>query len=424
MKDKISKFFSVIKRDGLAATVSKTGKYVMANYASKVNVRRRLAFSRRREELSTELDRILSGGYDRLIVWRSSFGWNVPLFQRPQQIARCLADKRCLVLYEVTRVTDRIEFIKQERENLYLLDYEIKKFENMVEEKLRAVDRPKYLQVYSTCWDVRKEEIDRYVADGFRLLYEYIDDLNPVLAGTADLPQNVRDIHAYVTGSTEPLVVVSADRLYEDIVAKRGGAKNIAFATNGVDLPHFTREKAQVPLMDEISASYGHIVGYYGALASWFDYDTVKRLADRFPDRAFVLIGIKYDASFDESGIEAKPNVKYLGPVDYRELPDYAAYFDVAWIPFVMNEITAATNPIKVFEYMALGKYIVTSDMPECRKYRSVNIARGYDEYVRLLEASTGAMTDEYRALLRKEARENSWDGKADTIIELMKSVE
>lgn len=424
MKDKISKFINVVKRDGFFRTCKTTWKYFMANYAGRFNVRKKLRFSKNREKLAKYLDEVLSGDYDRLIVWRSSFGWNVPLFQRPQQIAKCLSDKRCLLLYEVTRMTDRIDFIQKEKENLYLFDCELKKFEALVFEKVKKVTRPKYLQIYSTCWDVRKEEVDQYVENGFTLLYEYIDDLNPALAGTEALPENVRNIHEYVSKNTDSLVAVSADRLYEDIVKKRGGDRNVVFASNGADLEHFRGEKKTVGVMEEIKRDYRRIVGYYGALAGWFDYENVKSLAKEFPEYAFVLIGIKYDTSFDLSGIEEIPNVKYLGPVDYSVLPDYAAYFDVAWIPFVINDITLSTNPIKVFEYMALGKYIITSDMPECRKYASVNIAKDRDGYAALLRSSEDGMTDEYKKLLAKEAEENSWDGKADAIIGLFEQNE
>ena len=73
--------------------------------------------------------------------------------------------------------------------------------------------------MYSTCWDVRKDEVDNYVNNGFKLLYEYIDDLNPKLAGTDKLPLNVAAIHDYVIKNKDVLVVTSADKLYEDMVS-------------------------------------------------------------------------------------------------------------------------------------------------------------------------------------------------------------
>lgn len=425
MKDKISKFINVTKRDGLLKTMKKTITYIMANYINKINIRKRIKFRLEKDKLSKQIDEILGTNYDRVLIWRGSFGWNVPLFQRPQQIANCLTDENCLVLYEVTRMTDKVDFIQKEKDNLYLIDYEISKFELLLFEKLKNVKKPKYLQLYSTCWDVKKEEVDMYVNNGFKMLYEYIDDLNPVLAGTEKLPKNVKDIHDYVINNKDVLVVTSADLLYKDMVEKRKSTENIILSSNGVDITHFSSSNENcINIMEEIKNNYKTIIGYYGALASWFDYDIVAKLANKYPNIAFVLIGIKYDTSFDKSKIAEIPNVKYLGAVNYKELPLYANYFDIAWIPFVINEITLATNPIKVFEYMALDKYIITSALPECKKYRSVNIANNLNEFCDLINNYKSSFTNEYRTILKKEAEENSWQHKAQEIIDLLKSVE
>ena len=72
---------------------------------------------------SKELDEILSGDYERIIIWRSSFGWNVPLFQRPQHISKNLADNKCLVFYEITTITDDVKTYKKQKDNLYLINF-------------------------------------------------------------------------------------------------------------------------------------------------------------------------------------------------------------------------------------------------------------------------------------------------------------
>ena len=421
MKDKISKFISVCRRDGIFNTIKKTITYVIANYINKFNIRKKIKFKLEKEKIELEIDRILNTDYDRIIVWRGSFGWNVPLFQRPQQIANCLVNEHCLIFYEVTRMTDKVDFIKKEKDNLYLINYEIQKFETLLFDKLKQINKPKYLQLYSTCWDVKKEDVDMYINNGFKLLYEYIDDLNPVLAGTNTLPQNVKDIHNYVINHKDVLIVTSADALYNDIIKKRKSLDNIILSSNGVDFNHFSNiAKKHIAIMENIKNEYKTIIGYYGALASWFDYDMVKQLANQFPDIAFVLIGIKYDTSFDQSNIISIPNVKYIGSIDYKMLPLYATYFDIAWIPFVINEITLATNPIKVFEYMALGKYIITSNLPECKKYKSVNIANNFNEYCLLIDNYKKNYNSEYKKTLYDEAMANSWQQKANDILSLL----
>lgn len=425
MKDKISKFINVTKRDGIIKTIKRTITYITANYINRINIRKRIKFKIQKEKLSHEIDSILERKYKRILIWRGSFGWNVPLFQRPQQIANCLSEKNCLILYEVTRMTDKIDFIKKEKNNLYLIDYEISKFEKLLFEKLKQINKPKYLQLYSTCWDVKKEEVDMYVNNGFNMLYEYIDDLNPILAGTQELPKNVKDIHNYVIANQDVLVVTSADLLYEDMVKKRGSSNNIILSSNGVDIDHFSKfTNMKIEKMEQLKQNYEMIIGYYGALASWIDYELIKKLANHYKNIAFVFIGIKYDNSLSLSKIEDIENIKFMGKVEYNILPEYAKYFDIAWIPFIINEITLATNPIKVFEYMALKKYIITSALPECKKYKSINIANNYEEFCYLIDNYNNKYNDDYCKLLEKEAKENSWKYKADEIINLLEKFE
>ena len=425
MKDKISKFINVTKRDGIIKTIKRTITYITANYINRINIRKRIKFKIQKEKLSHEIDSILEGKYKRILIWRGSFGWHVPLFLRPQQIANCLSEKKCLILYEVTRMTDKIDFIKKEKNNLYLIDYEISKFEKLLFEKLKQINKPKYLQLYSTCWDVKKEEVDMYVNNGFNMLYEYIDDLNPILAGTQELPKNVKDIHNYVIANQDVLVVTSADLLYEDMVKKRGSSNNIILSSNGVDIDHFSKfTNMKIEKMEQLKQNYEMIIGYYGALASWIDYELIKKLANHYKNIAFVFIGIKYDNSLSLSKIEDIENIKFMGKVEYNILPEYAKYFDIAWIPFIINEITLATNPIKVFEYMALKKYIITSALPECKKYKSINIANNYEEFCYLIDNYNNKYNDDYCKLLEKEAKENSWKYKADEIINLLEKFE
>ena len=124
------------------------------------------------------------------------------------------------------------------------------------------------------------------------------------------------------------------------------------------------------------------IIGYYGSLAKWVDFDLIKKLAEKRPGYEIVLIGMIYDDTIQKQELDRYKNIHYLGPKDYSILPEYAVWFDVATIPFVLNEITESTSPIKIFEYMALGTPIVTTDMRECRKYKSILIGKDYEGFI------------------------------------------
>lgn len=429
MKEKLSKFINVLKKDGIIRTFKKTYKYCMANYINKINFIRKLQFKIQKNKILNDIENVLlNTDYDRILVWRGSFGWNVPLYQRPQHIAKCLSDKNCLVLYEVTRMTDKTKFFDKFKKNLYLVNYEIKEFEQLLWNCLIKVKKPKYLQLYSTCWDVSDILLRKYTDNGFTLLYEYIDDLNPLLAGTKDLPENVKKIHEYVCNHTDTtLVVTSANKLYDDITAKRQSNKNVILSTNGVEYEHFSNKnykEIKDRKYNKIINEGKPIIGYYGALASWFDYELIQYIANNNPNINIVLLGIKYDNTFDESQISRIPNIHYLGPIDYKYLPIYAQNFDICIIPFKINEITLSTNPIKIFEYMAMKKPIITTNMPECKKYKSVIVAQNKEDFDYAIKNIDNIYTSDLRELEKQEAIQNSWQNKADEILALLKKHE
>ena len=114
-----------------------------------------------------------------------------------------------------------------------------------------------------------------------------------------------------------------------------------------------------------------------------------------------------------------------MGPRDYKVLKNYANYADILTIPFKINDITKSTSPVKIFEYMALHKPIVTTDLNECRKYKSVLIAKNHDEFITKLEEALKLENNKkYINLLDQEAQENDWSKKAEAIINLIKKNE
>ena len=114
-----------------------------------------------------------------------------------------------------------------------------------------------------------------------------------------------------------------------------------------------------------------------------------------------------------------------MGPRDYKVLKYYAEKCDILTIPFVLNDITKSTSPVKIFEYMALHKPIVTTDMQECRKYKSVLIGKNHEDFIKCLEKAYKIRNDkEYIKLLDKEAKENDWKEKAEVIINLIRKDE
>lgn len=422
MKEKISKLVNVYKKYGFIGFCKKLRAYIIANYLDKISIE--VIFNSKKYR-NIILDILKNNQYDRIILWRSSFGYNVPLYQRPQHIANNLAKNNCLVLYEVTTMTDKVKTIKKQSNNIYLINFNNIVLNKILMKELEKISKPKYIQLYSTDWKLSVENIENYLSKGYKFIYEYIDHLSPDLAGTKTLPQNIIDKYQFVMSHPETYVVVTADLLRQDIEEKRGKV-NIAFSSNGVDYDFFKSFDKNYKYeleFQEILDKGKPIIMYYGALAKWFDYDLIKKIA-KSNKYSIVLFGIKYDGAFDEN-IKDEKNIYFMGPRDYKVLKNYARCADVLTIPFLINDITASTSPVKIFEYMALHKPIVITDLYECRNYKSVLLSKSHKEFMENLDNAINLKNDKkYISKLDKEAKENDWSKKAEAIINLIKKDE
>ena len=420
MKEKISKLVNVYRKSGFIGFWKKLYAYVVANYLNKISFDVMLRPDHYRAEIRRML---LDRDFDRVVLWRSSFGYDVPLYQRPQHISRNLAKNGCLVLYEVTTMTDQVKTLTKRHGNLWLFNFNNLALRRLLMEELKQVRKPKYVQLYSTDWKLSVGDIRFYTQSGFGFIYEYIDHISPELAGTATLPLNISQKYDYVMSHDDVYVVTTADLLYQDVVSQRG-VKRLVYSSNGVDYAFFR----DLDPAFQLDADFQRIVDlgkpvvcYYGALAKWFDYDLVKKIAAE-GKYSVVLFGIKYDESFDENLPEPVENLYFLGTRDYHVLKYYANAADVLVIPFRITDITRSTNPVKVFEYMALQKPIVTTDMNECHKYSSILIGENHEDFLQKLDQAMALRQDaDYLALLDREARENDWSYKARAIVNMIR---
>lgn len=427
MGDKLSKLRSVFKKDGIKTATKKAARYTKGYLKKHFRLAYKSDFDKNRSLYFEMLSDALTGEYDRIFVWRGSFGWNVPLFQRPQHISKSLSGKKSLVFYEVTSMTDDTRAIEKISDGLYLVNFENYYISRLLFSALDGVDKPKYLQFYSTDWTLDLEYVKSFADKGWKILYEYIDEVSPSLSGTKQLPKNISEKYDYAMSSPESVyIVTTAELLREDVVSKRGES-NLVLSTNGVDYYFFKTFDKNVSLdpdFVELLNCGKRLVGYYGAMARWLDYELIKKIAEdgRY---AVVLFGVRYDDSLDRSGVLDLENVYFFGAKQYEELKYYAKELDILTIPFVINDITKSTSPLKLFEYMALGKPIVTTAMNECMKYKTPLIAHSHNEFMTLLDYAFDKKTDaEYISALDEEAKANSWDKKADEILCMLNEAE
>lgn len=157
------------------------------------------------------------------------------------------------------------------------------------------------------------------------------------------------------------LVFTSSTKLQERVLEFKN-PEQVCLMPNGVELEHWT--KSNRAFRTDFFQDFGPIIGYFGNIASWLDSEIVLYLARKRPDWQFVFVGPVYKTREVQSLFEI-PNIHFLGPKHYEQLPELARNFDVCWIPFKVNSITKSINPVKAYEYLALGKQVVAPCLPD-----------------------------------------------------------
>jgi GT2 family glycosyltransferase/glycosyltransferase involved in cell wall biosynthesis len=240
---------------------------------------------------------------------------------------------------------------------------------------------------------------------GWRVVYDCMDEHSGFPSTRPDmLAQETPLIHE------SDLVLVTAQALYEKCAPL---ARRCVLLPNAADFEHFQRPGGEDALPDLPSP----IIGYYGAIANWFETELVRAAAEAHPEWQFVLIGSDPDTNVRD--LERLPNVHLLGEQPYSVLPSYLHRFDVAIIPFKINKLTRATNPVKFYEYLSAGKPVVAVPLPELDPYRDlVYRASTPKEFIKQIERAL-AEDDPNRAAARIAlAKKNIWADRAATLDE------
>lgn len=183
---------------------------------------------------------------------------------------------------------------------------------------------------------------------------------------------------------------------------------------NGVDYPLFDAARQHPSRPPEICTLSPPRIGYAGALAEWIDFDLLARVADRYRDASLVLIGPQIGVNVDPGAFaHARSNVHWLRSKPHAQLPHYVAELDVCLIPFRPTPLTRGVNPNKLYEYLALGKPVVSSNFsPWLRQYEPyVRIAVDSEEFLAQVGAALAAPGEPEPR--RRVAAEHDWQRSA-----------
>jgi len=255
---------------------------------------------------------------------------------------------------------------------------------------------------------------------GWKIVYDCLDNAR-AFSRMYHLDMEDREI---VLTRAADAVTASAQNLYDHVCTFN---PNTHLIRNGADYDLFSSAQSR-GLLDVYAAPR---IGFFGAFAEWLDFDLIEAAAIRFPDYSFIFVGRDVFPSETERArwalIRKHPNVHILEQVDHKTLAAMCAQFDITTVPFQDLPITQAMNTVKVYEYLAAGKPVIASDLPEARLIHDlglITLYKTHDEYFDKL----GQMVDDlespdahaHAAARRQFAAVHTWTRRTDDLLRII----
>jgi GT2 family glycosyltransferase/glycosyltransferase involved in cell wall biosynthesis len=212
-------------------------------------------------------------------------------------------------------------------------------------------------------------------------------------------------------GESSDQIVVTSEFLRIKKISEQGGSKSVKLIRNGVDSMRFAIDS---------KSDTRNVVGYFGALAEWFDLDLMEWLVGANQDLKFEIIGLITNSEI-YSRLRKYKNVVFYGEVPNRDLPKLVAGWGAGLIPFKLSQLIIATNPVKMYEYAAMGIPTVASDIPEVglvsSNLKGVFTSKSFDEFNKNLHVALN-LNDKDREELKNWSKKQDWSQRAAEILE------
>jgi len=247
------------------------------------------------------------------------------------------------------------------------------------------------------------------------VIYHVSDKYDANTMDHATDPALIRKLHERAIEAAG-LVFYSSRKLFDEVTTSREKSHLLEQA---VDFDHWTQVSRGIEVADAVARIPGPRIGYFGAIEPWLvDQELIKKAAREHPDWNWIFIGNKSRGL----EIEGLPNVHFLPPVPYEELPHYASGFDVCVLPWNTEvPFTSYGSAIKVREYLASGKPVVISPLPEYESMKDVlRIGRTHEQFLQLIEDALNETGDELQHARQAAVRNGTWDARAEWVSRLI----
>lgn len=215
------------------------------------------------------------------------------------------------------------------------------------------------------------------------------------------------------------LVICSSQKLID---TKSPMAKRTVLVRNAAEVSHFRKAlDRSTPRPKHLKGIEKPIVGFWGYLANWLDWDIIKHIIHNAPDLHFMFIGpsTKGLTKFIEA-----PNATYTGPLPYDVLPEYLAHFACAILPFGVNDLTESMNPVKGYEYLAGGCPTVGTVLPELKEFgEHIYTADDGASFLQAIRRAIEEDTPEKHLARADYMATQDWDARVNDIYKALKDI-
>jgi len=207
--------------------------------------------------------------------------------------------------------------------------------------------------------------------------------------------------------------------------AKKNLHHNIYSFPSSIDKEHFCKARYTVSEpADQQNISHPRL-GFFGVIDERFDIDLIKQVADAKPEWHFVIIGPV--VKINQDILPRNINIHYLGSKNYNELPDYISQWDIALIPFAINESTKFISPTKTPEYLAAGKPVISTAIEDVvHPYGDEKLVHIIHSAEQFIVAATKELNNHSKEEWLKKSdaflADNSWNGTWKDMFDIIQS--
>ena len=379
------------------------------------------------------------------IICISSIDWDF-IWQGHQEIMSTLAKNGNRVLFientgvrlpgikDIPRIKNRVKNwlkgvkgIRKETENLYVfsplvLPFPYSKFARFINRHLILSVLNKWIKVVDfsnpIVWTFLPTPLSIDIADSITrklFIYYCIDNFSVSSISAKKIKKSEKRLLKKVD-----LVFATSKELYNYCSRYNDKVYRFPFAVNFKEFEKVRLGEASIP--EEFKNIKSPIIGYVGGVHKWIDQELVKYLAERYPQYSFVFIG---PVQTDVSKLQILKNIHFLGKKEHERLPFFIKYFDVGVIPYLISEYTNNVYPTKLNEYLALGKPVVSTQLPEIIEFNKeygdiVHVSEGKEKFGKNINKAINEDNQILRARRIEVSRDNSWDVRIEKMSRLM----